>query len=63
MTVYVKYVKIKVKVSSYIAQYPVLRTIQSGLHFTFLTSLFTQTPSRLPWEASSYILQLMREDC
>ena len=34
----------KVKVSSYIAQYPVLRTVQCALHFT---SLFTQTPFRL----------------
>ena len=41
----------KVKASSYIAQYPVLRTVQSALHFTFLTDLFTQTPSRLLWEA------------
>ena len=41
------------KGSSYIAQYPVLRTAQSALHFTSLTYLFTQTPSRLLWEASS----------
>ena len=51
------------KVSSYIAQYPVLGTIQSALHFTSLTDLFTQTPSRLLWEASSHMLQLMREGC
>ena len=51
----------KVKVSSYIAQYPVLRTVQSALHFTSLTDLFSQTPSRLLWEASSHMLQLMRE--
>ena len=49
--------------SSYIAQYPVLRTIQSVLHFTSLTDLFTQTPSRLLWEASSHMLQLMCEGC
>ena len=49
------------KASSYIAQYPVLRTAQSALHFTSLTDLFTQTPSRLLWEASSHMLQLMRE--
>ena len=49
------------KASSYIAQYPVLRTAQSALHFTSLTDLFTQTPSRLLWEASSHTLQLMRE--
>ena len=53
----------KVKASSYIAQYPVLRTIQSALHFTSLTDLFTQTPSRLLWEVSSHMLQLMREGC
>ena len=53
----------KVKVSSCIAQYPVLRTVQSALHLTSLTDLFTQTPSRLLWEASSHMLQLMREGC
>ena len=52
-----------VKTSSYIAQYPVLRTAQSALHFTSLTDLFTKTPSRLLWEASSHMLQLMREGC
>ena len=51
------------KRSSYIAQYPVLRTAQSALHFTSLTDLFTQTPYRLLWEASSHMLQLMREGC
>ena len=51
------------KSSSYIAQYPVLRTAQSALHFTSLTDLFTQIPSRLLWEASSHMLQLMREGC
>ena len=53
----------KVKVSSYIAQYPSLRTVQSALHFTSLTDLFTQTPSRFLWEASSHMLQLMHEGC
>ena len=53
----------KVKASSYIAQYPVFRTVQSALDFTSLTDLFTQTPSRLLWEASSHMLQLMRESC
>ena len=53
----------KVKASFYLAQYPVLRTVQSALHFTCLTDLFTQTPSRLLWEASTHILQLMREGC
>ena len=53
----------KVKASSYIAQYSVLRTIQSALHFTSLTDLFTQTPFRLLWEASSHMVQLMREGC
>ena len=43
------------------AQYPVLRTAQSALHFTSRTDLFTQTPFRLRWEASSHMLQLMRE--
>ena len=42
-------------------QYLVLRTVQSALHFTSLTDLFTQTPSRLLWEAASHMLQLMRE--
>ena len=49
--------------SSYIVQYPVLRTIQSALHFTSLTDLFTQTPSGLLWEASSHMLQFMHEGC
>ena len=53
----------KVKASSYIAQYPVLRTVQSALHFTSLTDLFTLTPSRLLWEAPSHMLQLMHEGC
>ena len=48
---------------SYIAEYPILRIVQSVLHFTSLTDLFTQTPSRLLWEASSHMLQLMREGC
>ena len=51
------------KASSYIAQYPVLRTVRSALHFTSLTDLSTQTPSRLLWEASSHMVQLMREGC
>ena len=50
---------VKVKVSSYIAQYPVLRTAQSTLHFISRTDLFIQTPSQLLWEASSHMLQLM----
>ena len=41
---------LKVKARSYIAQHPVLRTVQSALHFTSLTDLFTQTPSRLLWK-------------
>ena len=52
-----------VKSSTYIAQYQVLRTVQSALHFTSLTDLFIQTPSRLLWEASSHMLQLMRKGC
>ena len=42
------------RASSYIAQYPVLRTTQSALHFTSMTDLFTQTPSRLLWEVYIY---------
>ena len=53
----------KSKVISYTAQYSVLRTVQSALHFTSLTNLFTQTPSRLLWELSSHMLQIMREGC
>ena len=53
----------QVKASSYITQYPIPRTVQSALHFTSLTDLFTQTPSRLLWEASGHMLQLMREGC
>ena len=49
--------------NSYIALYPSTRTVQSALHFTSLKDLFTQTPSRLLWEASSHMLQLMREGC
>ena len=48
------------KANVYIAFYPVLRTVQSALHFTSLTDLFTQTPYRLLWEASSHVLQIMR---
>ena len=44
----------KVKASSYIAQYLVLRTIQSALHFTSLADLFNQTPSQLLWEVFSH---------
>ena len=51
------------KAGSYIAQSPVLRTVQSALHFTSLTYLFSQTPYRLLWEASSHMLQLIREGC
>ena len=54
---------IQVKVSFYIAQYPVLSTVQSALHFTSLTDLFTQTTYRIFGEASSHMLQLMREGC
>ena len=37
----------KVKVSSYIAQYPILKIVQSALHFTSLADLFNDTPSQL----------------
>ena len=53
----------KGKANFYIMQYPGLRIVQSALHFTSLIDLFTQTPSRLLWEASSDMLQLMREGC
>ena len=51
------------KANSYTAQYPVLGTVQSALHSTPLADLFTQTPSQLLWEASSHMLQLIREGC
>ena len=42
-------------VHSYIAQYPVLRTAQSALHFTSLADMYNnQTPSQLLWEAFSH---------
>ena len=53
----------KVKVGSYIAQYPILRIAQSALHITSLAHLYNQTPSQLLWEASSRMLQLMCEGC
>ena len=37
----------KLKVSSYIAQYPILSIAQSALHVTSLTDLFNQTASQL----------------
>ena len=49
---------ITINANSYTVQYPVLRTVQSTSHFSSLTDLFTQTPSRLLWEASSHMLQL-----
>ena len=49
---------LEVKVSSYIAQYPILRIAQSALHFTSLAVLFNQHHI---WEACSYMLQIMRE--
>ena len=53
----------KNNVSSYIAQYPILRIAQSALHFTSPADLLNQTPSQLLWESSSHMLQLMREGC
>ena len=50
-------------VSSYIVQYPVLRTVQSALHFTSLADRLKQTPSQLLRKASSHMLQIMREGC
>ena len=49
--------------SCYIPQYPVLRTVQSALHFISITYLFTETPYQRLWEASSHMLQLIRECC
>ena len=63
ITTSVSYILYKVKASSYITQYPILRTFQSALHFTSLTDLFNQTPSQILWEASSHMLQLKREGC
>ena len=51
------------KVSSYIAQFPVLRTAQNTFTLTSLADLLNQTPSQLLWEASSHMLQLMHEGC
>ena len=44
----------KVKVSFYIAQYPLPGTAQSALHFTSLADLFNRTLSRLLLEASNH---------
>ena len=49
--------------SSYITQYPILIIAQSTSHFTSLVYMFNQTPSQFTWEASSHMLQLMREGC
>ena len=45
-----------VKVSSYIAQYPILRIVHSAFLFTALADLFNQTPFQLLWEASSHTI-------
>ncbi|KAK2180959.1 hypothetical protein NP493_419g06012 [Ridgeia piscesae] len=45
---------VDINVSSYIAQYPILRIVQN---------LFNQTPFQLLWEASSHMLKLMCEGC
>ena len=47
----------KVRVSSYIAQYPIIRIPQSGLHFSLysLEGMFNQIPFRLLWETSSHV--------
>ena len=52
-----------IKVRSYVAQCLVHRTAQSTLHFTSLADLFYLTLSQLLWEATSLMLQLMREGC
>jgi len=43
-----------VKVSYYIAQYSILWTSLSLLHFISLADQFSQTPSQLIWEATSH---------
>ena len=43
--------------------YSAVSRLKAFLHFTSLRDLFTQTPSRLLWEASSHVPQLMREGC
>ena len=50
------------KVRFYIAQCQVRMTVHSARHFTYLLDLFNQTLSRLLWEASSHMLQLIRLD-
>ena len=45
---------IRIKTSFCIAQYPVLRIAQSGLHFTSLADLFNQTLHQFVCEASSH---------
>ena len=50
---------IEVKVSSYIAQYPILRIAQNALHFTSLAVLHSIRHHL--WEACSHMLQIMRE--
>ena len=53
----------KVKQSSYIAQYPVLRTAQSTLHFTSLADLFNQTPSHATINAQRLLIQMFATGC
>ena len=51
----------KVKVRSYIAQYPVLETAQSTLHFTHRQTCSFQGHFNFSWKHSA-ILQLLRKD-
>ena len=48
------YNKGMVKVSFYIAQYPVRWTAQRALHFPPLADLFIPTPTRFSWKHSSH---------
>ena len=48
---YFKKIKVKVNVSSYVVQHPIIRITQSALHFTSLADLFNQISSQLLWEA------------
>ena len=47
-------------VRSYIARYPVHRTVQTAWYLISLADLFTQTLPQLVFEACSHMLQLMR---
>ena len=60
VTLYISFPDIKI-VSSSIRQDNILRNVQSTSNFTSFEDLFNQTLPRLLSEASSQLLQLMRE--